>query len=115
MKAVLVRTGAQASKYKVADLSWRDAFYTEAILERARLGDRMGCKLLVKVYPLCVDARGVSEPLSCVPALEQALEAAVAGGLIGDRRHAIEVRIHRFVAAGVDGLRVELTDEDEPF
>lgn len=115
MKATIVRTGAQASKYKVADLSWRDAFYQEAMLERARLGAPLDGPVLVHVHPTCVDARGVCEPLSVVPALEQALEAAVAAGLLPWRRAVAEVRLHTFAACGRDGLEVVLSDAGEPF
>ena len=115
MHAQIFRTGAQASKYKVADLSWRDEFYRSAVAERERLGGPLGGHVLVTVLPVCVDARGVCEPLSVVPALEQALEAAVAAGLLGNRRDVVELRLHRFAPRGRDGLYVELSDAAEPF
>jgi hypothetical protein len=50
-----------------------------------------------------------------VPALEQALEAAVAAGLLPSRRAVAEVRLHTFAACGRDGLEVVLSDAGEPF
>ena len=115
MKATIARYGAQASKYKVADLSWREAFYQSATVERVRLGGPLVVPVLVVASPVCVDARGGAEPLSCVAAVEQALEAAVAAGLLRDRRDVVEVRLHRIMVDGRDGLGVALMDASEPF
>ena len=115
MKATVERFGAQASKYKVTDLSWREAFYRSAMGEVARTGGPLVPPVVVVVRPYCVDARGVCEPMSAVLALEQALEAAVAGGLLKDRRDVAQVTIHKFLPAGRDGLTVEFSDGDEPF
>lgn len=114
MKATVERFGAQASKYRVTDLSWREAFYQSAMREVARTG-RLVAPIVVVARPHCVDARGVCEPMSAVLALEQALEAAVAGGLLKDRRDVAQVTIHKFLPAGRDGLTVEFSDGDEPF
>lgn len=113
MRAVIVRTGAQASKYKVTDLSWRQAFYDSAIVA-AEAGTLVG-PVQVVVRPHCVDARGVAEVWSCREAVDQALEAAVAAKLLGDRRDVCEVTVHRFQATGVDGMTVEFRDAGEPF
>lgn len=113
MRVVIVRTGAQASKYKVTDLSWRQAFYESALTAAA--GGTLVGPVQVIVQPHCVDARGVAEVWSCREAVDQALEAAVAAKLLGDRRDVCEITVHRFHATGVDGMTVEFCDASEPF
>ena len=115
MRAQIARWGAQASKYRINDLSWRQAFYDAAVAEVDRIGGTLVGPVLVEVRPACVDARGVAEVWSCREAVDQALEAAVAAKLLRDRRDVTEIRVHRFAAAGRDGMEVVFSDAGEPF
>lgn len=114
MRATLHREGAKPSAHRVTDETWREVFYRQAVDSVAVWGP-LASKVVVTVVPHCTDARGVAELWTVRDAVEQGLEAAVAGKLLGSRRDVIEVRVKAFQITGTDGMSMMFEDCNEPF